>query len=81
MIIAQLTQLKPRYFNLTLGDAHIYQNHIEPLKEQIERLCYTFPKLVMPEFKTLTEVERLNFRDFKIEDYRCHEPVKMDMVA
>jgi len=81
MIIAQLTELKPRYFNLTLGDAHIYQNHIEPLKEQIERLCYTFPKLVMPEFKTLTEVERLNFRDFKIEDYRCHEPVKMDMVA
>jgi len=81
MIIAQLTELKPRYFNLTLGDAHIYQNHIEPLKEQIERLCYTFPKLVMPEFKTLMDVERLNFRDFKIEDYRCHEPVKMDMVA
>jgi len=80
-IIAQLTDLKPRYFNLTLGDAHIYENHIDPLKEQIERLCYTFPKLVLPEFKTLTEVERLNFRDFKIEDYKFHEPVKMDMIA
>ena len=81
MIIAQITELKPRYFNLTLGDAHIYENHIEPLCEQIDRLCYTFPKLVLPEFKTLREVERLNFRDFKVQDYRCNDPVKMDMIA
>ena len=81
MIIAKLTNYIPRYFNLSLGDTHIYLNHVEPLKEQIKRLPYTFPKLVIPDFETLEDVEKLTFKDFKLINYKSYDSVKMEMVA
>ena len=81
MIIAKLTNLKPRYFNLTLGDAHIYSNHVEPLLEQCKRMSYVFPKIMLPEFTNLEEIEKLTFEDFKLEDYRSYPSIKMEMIA
>ena len=81
MIISQLTKLKPRYFNLTLGDAHIYANHKDVLLEQIKRMPYAFPRIELPEFSTLKEVENLTHKDFKIINYNCYETIKMSMVA
>jgi thymidylate synthase len=81
LMIAKLTDLIPRYFNLTLGDSHIYADHIEPIKTQIERLPYTCPKIVLPEFKSLEEVEKLTFEDFKLIEYNSYPTIKMSMVA
>lgn len=51
-MIAQVCDLKPGEFIHTLGDAHIYLNHIEPLKEQIKREPRPFPTLkINPEKK------------------------------
>jgi thymidylate synthase len=81
IIIAKLTNLTPRYFNLSLGDAHIYLNHVDPLVKQIQKIPYTFPQIELPEFKTLEDVEKLTFKDFKIINYRSYETVKMEMIA
>ena len=81
MIIAQLTNLTPRYFNLSLGDVHIYSNHIEPIKQQIERISYSFPNIKLPEFSILEEVEKLTYKDFSLENYKSHTSIKMEMIA
>ena len=81
MIIARLCSLTPRYFNLSLGDAHIYSNHLEPLTEQIKRQPYLYPKIILPEFKTLEDVEKLKFEDFNLLDYNSYPSIKMSMVA
>ena len=81
MIIAKLCSLTPRYFNLTLGDAHIYSDHVEPLIEQIKRQPYLCPKIILPEFKTLEDVEKLKFEDFVLLDYTSYPSIKMSMVA
>ena len=81
MIISKLTNLTPRYFNLTLGDSHIYSNHVDKLKEQTQRIPFIFPNLILPDFKTLDDIHTLKYSDFKIENYKSHGIVKMDMVA
>lgn len=81
MIISKLTNLTPRYFNLTLGDCHIYSLHEEAVLEQIKRTPYIFPKIQLPEFKNLEEVENLVYTDFKIEDYNFYPSIKAEMIA
>jgi dihydrofolate reductase/thymidylate synthase len=81
MIIAKLTNLVPRYFNLTLGDAHLYSNHIEGVLEQIERIPYVFPIIKLPEFETLEEVEKLSCESFKVQNYNYYPTIKMEMTA
>ncbi|XP_053268843.1 thymidylate synthase [Pleuronectes platessa] len=78
-MIAHITGLKPGDFVHTLGDAHVYVNHIEPLKIQLQREIRPFPKL-----KILRKVERIDdFRaeDFEICDYNPHPPIKMQMAV
>uniref|UniRef100_A0A8C3AWW2 Thymidylate synthase n=1 Tax=Cyclopterus lumpus TaxID=8103 RepID=A0A8C3AWW2_CYCLU len=78
-MIAHITGLKPGDFVHTLGDAHIYVNHIEALKVQLQREIRPFPKL-----KILREVESINdFRaeDFEICDYNPHPTIKMQMAV
>ncbi|KAM6971081.1 thymidylate synthase [Tautogolabrus adspersus] len=78
-MIAHITGLKPGDFVHTLGDAHIYVNHIEPLKIQLQREIRPFPKL-----KILRQVERIDdFRaeDFEICDYNPHPAIKMQMAV
>ncbi|KAK5849839.1 hypothetical protein PBY51_014142 [Eleginops maclovinus] len=78
-MIAHITGLKPGDFVHTLGDAHIYNNHIEPLKVQLQREIRPFPKL-----KILRKVESIDdFRaeDFEICDYNPHPTIKMPMAV
>ncbi|XP_044777177.1 thymidylate synthase isoform X2 [Neomonachus schauinslandi] len=76
-MIAHITGLKPGDFVHTLGDAHIYLNHIEPLKMQLQREPRPFPKL-----KILRKVETIDdfkAEDFQIEGYSPHPTIKMEM--
>ena len=66
--ISKLTNKIPRYFNLSLGDIHIYEQHVDAVKEQIER----FPYMVFTDFNTIEEVEKLTFNDFKIDNYKYY---------
>ncbi|XP_068850039.1 thymidylate synthase isoform X2 [Capricornis sumatraensis] len=78
-MIAHITDLKPGDFVHTLGDAHVYLNHIEPLKTQLQREPRPFPKL-----KILRKVETIDdfkAEDFQIEGYNPHPTIKMEMAV
>jgi thymidylate synthase/dihydrofolate reductase len=81
-IIASLTDLKPRYLEISIGDAHVYSNHIEQLERQIKHFPYIFPELkINKSFKTLQDVEGLSASDFEFVNYKHYPALKMEMVA
>lgn len=79
--VSKITGYNPRYFYLTLGDVHIYDNLINQCRTQIERIPYTFPLLITPQTKSIGDVEALTSNDFKLENRRCYPPIKGEMRA
>jgi thymidylate synthase len=76
-MVAQVTNLEPGDFIHTLGDAHIYLNHIEQVKLQLTREPYPLPKLKMnPDVKDIFDFK---FSDFQIEGYQSHPHIKGDI--
>ena len=74
LMVAQVTDLKPGEFVLTLGDAHIYVNHLEQVREQLTRSPRPFPKLKLnPAVKELLE---FRYEDFTLEGYDPHPAIK-----
>ncbi|AFZ81407.1 dihydrofolate reductase/thymidilate synthase, putative [Theileria equi strain WA] len=78
-MMAQICELKPGEFVHNLGDAHIYSNHIDAMKEQISRIPYPFPTLRLN--KDITRIEDFTLEDVKVENYLSHPAIKMDMAA
>jgi thymidylate synthase len=79
-ILGKLSNLKPKKLSIIIGDAHIYENHIDALKEQITREPFEFPKLELNLEKEYNKVEDFDINDFKILNYKCFEHLKMQMV-
>ena len=74
MVIAQIAGYKPGEFVHMLGDAHIYSNHYDQVREQIAREPRPFPTIkINPELKSIDDVK---FEDFTIEGYNPHPPIK-----
>jgi thymidylate synthase len=74
LMVAQVTDLKPGEFVLTLGDAHIYLNHLEQVREQLTRSPRAFPKLKLnPAVKELLD---FRYEDFTLEGYDPHPAIK-----
>jgi thymidylate synthase len=71
-MVAQECNLVPRYFVHTLGDAHIYLNHVEGVKIQLAREPHPLPKLVLANKPTL----EMTFDDIKLEGYTHHPFIK-----
>jgi thymidylate synthase len=80
-IVAKLVNMTPDNVHITLGDCHIYESHIDSVKEQLSRECFDLPKLIIPDFKTLEEVENSNYTDYKLENYNSHPAIKAPMIA
>jgi len=73
-MVAQATGLKPGNFVHTLGDAHIYLNHIEQVKLQMTREPYKLPKMgINPD---VNDILKFRFEDFTLTDYICHPHIK-----
>lgn len=77
-LIAKVTGLKPGEFVHVLGDAHVYSNHIDALKEQVERSPRPFPKL---HIKTRERIEDFCFDDLTLEGYTPHKSISMKMAV
>lgn len=78
-MIAHVTGLKPGEFVHTLGDAHVYVNHIEPLKEQLARTPRPFPKLLIR--RPVAEIDDFRVEDFEVVGYNPYGKIKMDMAV
>jgi dihydrofolate reductase/thymidylate synthase len=78
-IIAKATGLALGDFVHTLGDAHVYTNHVDALKQQLDRTPRAFPRLLIKGDREY--VEDLVAEDFELLDYRPHPSIKMDMAV
>jgi thymidylate synthase len=85
-LLAKHTGLEAHDFVYFLGNCHIYEEHIEPLKEILKRDPYEFPTLRINIKDIQTRETRENISDYKVEDfevtgYKSHEVIKMPMIA
>jgi len=79
-MIAKITNLKPYKVHINIGDAHIYKEHINAVKEQISRIPNEMPKLEIIK-REIINIDDFKEEDFIIKDYNCHPPIKAKMVA
>ena len=74
LMVAQVTGLKPGDFVHTLGDAHIYLNHIDQVNLQLTREPYKLPRmLINPD---VTDILKFRYDDFTLMDYVSHFHIK-----
>jgi thymidylate synthase len=79
MMVAQVCNLKPGDFVHTLGDAHIYLNHIEQVNLQLTRDTRLLPVMkINPEIKNIFD---FNFEDFELSGYDPHPHIKGDVAV
>ena len=73
-MMSQVCGLQPGDFVHTLGDAHIYSNHIDQVKEQLSREPRPLPKMKIN--LDVQDIFSFKFEDFTLEDYNPHPPIK-----
>ncbi|MFO7935191.1 MAG: thymidylate synthase [Bacteroidales bacterium] len=79
MMMAQVTGLRPGEFIHTLGDAHIYLNHLEQVKLQLTREPRPLPRVKLnPDIRTIFG---FRYEDFTVEDYHPHPHIKGDIAV
>jgi thymidylate synthase len=74
LMIAQVTGLRPGELIHTLGDAHLYSNHLEQTDEQLRRKPFPAPMMKLnPDIKDIFDFK---FEDFELIGYECHPHIK-----
>ena len=73
-MIAEVTGLERGEFIHVLGDAHLYTNHIEQAKTQLDRKPYELPRLRLN--GDVDDIDAFDYDDIEIEDYQCHPAIK-----
>lgn len=74
MMMAQVCGLKPGKFIHTLGDAHLYLNHLDQIREQLTRTPYPLPTMkINPDVKN---IEDFVYEDFQLENYQAWPHIK-----
>ncbi len=79
LMLAQVTGYKPGEFIHTFGDAHIYENHFDQVKEQLSREPRPFPKMkINPKVK---KIDDFKFEDFELIGYDPYPPIKGEITV
>ena len=77
-IIGSITGYKPRKLVHIIGDAHIYEQHIEAVNTQINRVPYMFPVLTIKDIKNIDDIKE---SDFNVEGYTSHLRINAEMIV
>jgi len=78
-MIAHVCNLYVGELIVSLGDAHIYENHLEQVKEQLSRIPMPLPGLVLnPEIRSINQ---FTMADIELTDYQSHSTIKADMAV
>ena len=89
-LVGRLTGYTPRWFTYFIGDAHIYENHVDMLQEQLRREPFPAPKLVLsdrvPDFAVTGKyepewLEKVEPSDFRLDGYQHHAPLTAPMAV
>jgi thymidylate synthase len=89
-LVGRLTGYTPRWFTYFIGDAHIYENHMEMVQEQLKREPFPLPQLVIaarvPAFAQTGKyepewLEKIEPTDFALEGYQHHAPITAAMAV
>ena len=78
-LMAHVTGRKAGDFVHTIGDAHVYLNHVEALETQLERTPRAFPKLAINPSKT--DIDDFVMEDLTVTGYNPHKSIKMKMAV
>jgi len=87
MIIAKVMNMKVKEICLSICDNHIYDEHIEAVKEQLKNEIFNFPKVIIKKDidvslsidEKIKWIESLTYEDFELNDYVSHKPLKAIM--
>ncbi|NDV12156.1 thymidylate synthase [Crenobacter caeni] len=79
MMVAQVCGLKAGDFVHTLGDAHLYSNHLEQAREQLAREPYPLPTMKLN--PAVTDIFGFKFEDFTLEGYQAHPHIKAQVAV
>jgi thymidylate synthase len=74
LMVSQVCGLKPGEFVHTLGDAHLYLNHLEQAREQLSRSPRALPRLRLD--PAAKDIFGFRYEDFTLEDYNPHPAIK-----
>jgi thymidylate synthase len=74
LMVARATGLEPGDFIHTLGDAHLYTNHLQQARLQMSRKPYALPKMMLN--PDIDDLLGFRYEDFELKNYRCHEHIK-----
>ncbi|MDA8382117.1 MAG: thymidylate synthase [Betaproteobacteria bacterium] len=74
LMIAQVCGLRPGEFVHTLGDAHLYRNHLAQAREQLAREPRTLPRMTLN--PSVADLFHFRYEDFTLEGYDPHPPIK-----
>lgn len=89
-LVGRLTGYRPRWFTYFIGDAHIYENHVDMLREQLRREPFPAPRLVLsdriPDYAETGKyepewLEKIEPGDFSLEGYQHHAPLTAPMAV
>ena len=78
-MIAQVCGLQVGEFVHVLGDAHIYLNHVEQVKEQLSREPLPAPTLWLN--PDITDITKFTMSDIRLENYQCHNAITAPMAV
>jgi thymidylate synthase len=79
MMVAQVTGLKPGDFVHSLGDAHLYSNHLEQARLQLNRPTRRLPTMkINPEVK---DIFAFRYEDFTLSGYDPHPHIKAEVAV
>lgn len=82
ILFAKAAKLEPGELIFAGGDTHIYKNHIDQAREQLQRVPYDFPKLkINANIASIQDIEQLSFDNFKVIDYNHHPSIKALMAV
>ena len=79
-MVAKIANLVPCEFIHVLGDAHIYLNHLDAVKEQLSRKPYSLPELRI-EDRGQTEIDHFEMDDFELINYQHHDTIRAEMAV
>jgi thymidylate synthase len=88
-ILATALKTRPHKIRISFGDTHIYQEHIDVVKQQISRVPYQLPHVSITDAPPSSNepssiidwIESLSYESFDLQNYKCHSILRAEMKA